>query len=539
MADGWFGADSSWDEKKQLGEDLFKRVDEELQKAPSDQRFFFDKDFTCDNNRCWYAGGSPDELGELYSADTPDDWVRLSQSSPGGCPIVFPQAQYSQLKQGGNTNGYFVEALQALAMRPALVKRLFVAQDPQAGVYVIRFFKNSQWVNVLIDDYVPMDKNKEFLCITCDNFPSVCWPALIEKAYAKLHHSYEAIGDGGSVISALMDLTGGLGGHFSARDVAPDRLFVYLYELQGEALFCARVDQRECARRGVRLADAPYVINRAAHHEGRCWLQLCSPNVVGGPFDDVVPYSLLHSAVYKERATEGCFWISVEDFQNYFSQIFECRLVTCGSLDSLKLINMPRSRVLAYQYLHEKMFAYRGNIRAETVPEFTMTVAAGQAPCEIYCCASQIDLRMMNQERLMQAPMLLTVHQFVSGGSSGVSGFAFVAKSNYLPERDASVIFKVLEPGEFLVLLQVPMGYEFDKMIFRTYATSEIHVQAKGQQGKHTRLIPTEPLMSTPMTLIGRGGDCTKHGPYDADDGMGHRRGIIDDHDGGGGCSVM
>ena len=40
---------------------------------------------------------------------------------------------------------------------------------------------------------------------------------------------------------------------FSVRDVAPDRLFVYLHELQREALFAARPDSRESARRGVRL----------------------------------------------------------------------------------------------------------------------------------------------------------------------------------------------------------------------------------------------------------------------------------------------
>ena len=67
------------------------------------------------------------------------------------------------------------------------------------GIYVFRFFKNFQWVYVIVDERIPVDiKTKKPIFGRCQNEDEM-WVPLIEKAYAKLHGCY------GNLISGYID----------------------------------------------------------------------------------------------------------------------------------------------------------------------------------------------------------------------------------------------------------------------------------------------------------------------------------------------
>lgn len=68
------------------------------------------------------------------------------------------------------------------------------------GLYVLRFFKNMEWIYVLIDDRLPINKKeKKVIFGHSDGNPQEMWVSLIEKGYAKLHGCY------GNLISGYID----------------------------------------------------------------------------------------------------------------------------------------------------------------------------------------------------------------------------------------------------------------------------------------------------------------------------------------------
>jgi hypothetical protein len=66
-----------------------------------------------------------------------------------------------------------------------------------------------EWVPVVVDDWIPCEARGKPAFATSRKGNEL-WVSILEKAYAKLHGSYEAL-EGGQVQDALVDLTGGAG----------------------------------------------------------------------------------------------------------------------------------------------------------------------------------------------------------------------------------------------------------------------------------------------------------------------------------------
>jgi calpain-5 len=183
-------------------------------------------------NICLYWNGKPSNSNFPPANEikwkSPSDWLQNVGFFKGGISS-------NDVIQGSLGDCWFIGALSVLAQRDELVRGSIenLRSESQVtesnvigikkgvyppifhhfankGLYVFRFFANSAWRWVIIDDRLPIAEQEgyepAYVFGHCKD-PAEVWVSLIEKAYAKLFGCYEAL-NGGLIDDALVDLTG-------------------------------------------------------------------------------------------------------------------------------------------------------------------------------------------------------------------------------------------------------------------------------------------------------------------------------------------
>ncbi|CAH1992193.1 unnamed protein product [Acanthoscelides obtectus] len=242
--------------------------------------------------------------------------------------------------------------LLAAAANLTLYKRLFFQivpddqdfDDKYAGIFHFRFWQYGKWVDVVIDDRLPTYQGQlVFLHSTEDN---EFWSALLEKAYAKLHGSYEAL-KGGSTCEAMEDFTGGVTEMYEMEACPPNLFQIIIKAYERSSLMGCSIEPDP----NVLEAQTPEGLIRGHAYSITCvrYVDISTPNVSGkipllrlrnpwgnesewnGAWSDGAPEWRFISEAEKEELgltfdNDGEFWMSFKDYQRHFSRLEICNL---------------------------------------------------------------------------------------------------------------------------------------------------------------------------------------------------------------------
>jgi hypothetical protein len=94
----------------------------------------------------------------------------------------------------------------AVAMRPGRLESIFLNNELSSnGVYGVNLHILGIKTTVVVDDQIPIGSNGSLLMAQIGEVNKALWPAILEKAMAKLHGTYENIisGDAAHSIEVL------------------------------------------------------------------------------------------------------------------------------------------------------------------------------------------------------------------------------------------------------------------------------------------------------------------------------------------------
>nr|XP_042907830.1 calpain-A isoform X5 [Parasteatoda tepidariorum] len=161
---------------------------------------FEDPDFPASDSSIYYSRSCSGRIR----------WQRPSELSDE--PRLFVEgASRFDVVQGELGDCWLLAAVANLTLNDSLFFRV-VPNDQSfvkdyAGVFHFRFWQYGRWVDIVVDDRLPTCGGQLVFMHSKNN--NEFWSALLEKAYAKLHGSYEAL-KGGTACEAMEDFTGGV-----------------------------------------------------------------------------------------------------------------------------------------------------------------------------------------------------------------------------------------------------------------------------------------------------------------------------------------
>uniref|UniRef100_A0A8C4WJ19 Calpain-3 n=1 Tax=Gopherus evgoodei TaxID=1825980 RepID=A0A8C4WJ19_9SAUR len=297
----------------------------------------------------------PNESSLFYSQKVPIkfEWKRPTEICENP-RFIIGGANRTDICQGELGDCWFLAAIACLTLNEKLLCRVIPHDQTfiknYAGIFHFQFWRYGNWVDVVIDDCLPTYNNQ--LVFTKSSQRNEFWSALLEKAYAKLHGSYEAL-KGGNTTEAMEDFTGGVTEFYEIKDAPKDIYKIMKHAKDRGSLMACSIDTIVPMQLETRMtcglvkghAYSVTAVEETSFKAGKIKLvRLRNPwgqvEWKGAWSDNSDEWNFVDKAekirLQYRIAEDGEFWMSFDDFMRYFTKLEICNL-TPDTLEADKL----------------------------------------------------------------------------------------------------------------------------------------------------------------------------------------------------------
>ncbi|XP_054456859.1 calpain-1 catalytic subunit [Anoplopoma fimbria] len=353
---------SQWDRNDGLGQNhkavKFLGQDYESLKAQSLQgrRLFEDNLFPCAASSLGF-----NELGPRSSKTSGVRWMRPTEFCKRP-EFIVDGATRTDICQGALGDCWLLAAIASLTLNENLLHRVVPHgqgfQQGYAGIFHFQFWQFGEWVEVVIDDRLPVKDGKLLFVHSAEG--TEFWSALLEKAYAKLSGCYEAL-SGGSTCEGFEDFTGGVTEMFELKKAPADLYSIISRAIErGSLLGCSiditsTKDQEAVTFKKLVKGHAYSVtaVDEVVYRGNMTKLvRIRNPwgevEWTGAWSDNSREWDSVDRSVrarLQNRSEDGEFWMSFSDFLREFSRLELCNLTA----DALQNSQMKKWSSSLYQ----------------------------------------------------------------------------------------------------------------------------------------------------------------------------------------------